>query len=171
MPRNCRYRTLGRCLQNSMFADNKMPKTYLKDDLQHLLDQWREAAGENQWEACYKLPRANRKHRKCTVKAYFHCRTCNHTWASMYGVVSLSFNPATRRVAALLFGQRCKNCDCRDFQWPRVPRDELFRAFDRLRVNQRAQRARRGGKPRAPHESNECEACERGVCPSLRVAN
>ncbi|GIY78494.1 zf-3CxxC domain-containing protein [Caerostris extrusa] len=115
------------------------------------------------------------------AKVRFNCKVCNHSWTSMQGKVAFWYaltENCVGYVCLQLFSQRCRECLEAKRDAPFQPAlwypEELERVLNNFYnevgfrvyhfVPQPFQRDRRPGKPRTPHNSDLCQACDDNMC-------
>ncbi|XP_020916992.1 receptor-transporting protein 3 [Exaiptasia diaphana] len=116
------------------------------------------------------------------AKVKFVCSDCGRSWTSMKGVVIFWFqlNKETHKgnLRFKLFGQKC-NSNCTDtFQKPRWYREEIEKVLSNIlqKIGEKfysfkpkeSDTKTRQGRPRKPHNTSMCEACQMGVCNKSR---
>ncbi|GAB6033071.1 hypothetical protein CHUAL_012686 [Chamberlinius hualienensis] len=117
-----------------------------------------------------------------SAKVRFCCQECGHGWTSMKGRVAFwfTFNASNGQGTLMfrLYGQKCQRCKSGNYENSMWYPEEVVKVLMNVycHIGQfyyglyqaSITKSRRAGKPRTPHNSNLCQACQDGVCAERR---
>lgn len=117
-----------------------------------------------------------------SAKVRFCCQDCGHGWTSMKGRVAFWFYFSNigndGHIAFKLYGQKCQRCKTGNYEnamwYPEEVTKVMLNAYNRVGqtiygyYQASYAKSRRPGKPRTPHNSDLCQACQDGICSERR---